>query len=196
MRCTVGKMWVALPALLAALVAGCVVPPQPPFAVGLESTPTPAAPATVQPAKRTSSDTLFALRAGETAHVDDAGIDVTFVGVTADERCPLNLLCEIDGPVRLALRVGGGEQAEPDTFDLEVYTNEFGLTDISAPDSMPGARRGAWSISVIALTPYPDARRPNRPLHYQAALVVLPAGAAAQSGSQSTQGQPPPPAPR
>ena len=114
---------VALIGWIVLLLAGCSVPPLHPFTGGTAGTPTPAPPAV----KETRTDTLFALRVGETARVADANLDVTFAGVMADERCPLNVECFVSGPVRLALQVGstGGATAtldvDPDQLPQKVY---------------------------------------------------------------------------
>src|SRR5689334_11857043 len=61
-------------------------------------------------AKHASIGKDFTLAVGKSAVVDGQNVEVRFVQVIEDSRCPLGLTCLWAGQVRVRLLVGGSEQ--------------------------------------------------------------------------------------
>jgi hypothetical protein len=101
----------------------------------------------------------FSLRVNQTANIEPAGIDVTFVNVTEDSRCPSDVTCVWAGQVsivvnvkapggegQLALTLGGG-RGEAKTF-------------------------GNYSIRLVDVQPYPVSTKEISLSDYVATLVA------------------------
>ena len=99
---------------------------------------------------------------GETAVLPSADLNVKFVDLLFESRCPSNVQCVEAGEARISIRVSQGE-AEAET--LEMNTNPPLKQDVVS--------YGDFQIQLTALNPYPeeiDQRIPAR--RYEATFVV------------------------
>jgi hypothetical protein len=86
----------------------------------------------------------FELRAGESASIEGADLTVTFLGVTGDSRCPLNVACVWagDASVKIRLRKAGLADAE-----AELHSNgDQGPQEVT---------HDGYRIAFRKLEPYP-----------------------------------------
>ena len=90
----------------------------------------------------------FLLAAGESASIPEINLRVRFLGVLADSRCPLDVLC-----------VSAGD-AKTDTLHTD-----------SDPHFIQVARA---ELRLVRLDPYPRAARPTAPGEYVVTLVTHP----------------------
>jgi hypothetical protein len=104
-------------------------------------------------------DEQVTLAPGQTAPVAGASIQLRFVGVSGDSRCPADALCIQGGDaiVQLELLRPNGEVNR-----LELHTGR------SEP-----ARHGMFTISLVELSPYPFSSRPIAPGDYRARVRVV-----------------------
>lgn len=101
----------------------------------------------------------FALRVGETATIPAAGLELTFLAVTGDSRCPVDVVCVWAGaaPVRLRVRLA----ARDTTLQLD---------PVQGPRA---ASVAGWRVELRDLTPAPHAGQPIPTSAYQAVLRVI-----------------------
>jgi hypothetical protein len=113
-----------------------------------------ASPATPPPV---ALDTDVTLARGETAGVKDTRLEVGFVDVTEDSRCPSDVQCVWAGEVkvRLSLRRGLDEPIR-----TEVREGEAMALD-------------GYRVILVRVTPYPMSTRPPRPNDYRATLKIV-----------------------
>ena len=147
--------WLAL-ALLCVVLAGCQAGP--PFAA---APPTAAA-----------LDEPFALRAGESAQLADANLEVTFASVPADGRCPTNIQCAETAPVRVVVSVAEMDGADSSEFPFQCHTTQEGEVIATAPDTHVSEQVGPFEITLLRVTPYPDALQATEPGDYRIEVVV------------------------
>jgi hypothetical protein len=104
-------------------------------------------------------DDSFELRPGETATVSGEGLTVSFEGVPADSRCPVDVTCITagDATVRLRARKAGLPDGEP-----ELHTN----------DGPHEASYDGYRIVLRKLEPLPRDGVTLTPGDYVATLVV------------------------
>lgn len=119
-------------------------------------TPVPDEPA---PVRAAVGDTVR-LTPGGSAHLGDAGLRISFEGITADSRCPRGVECVWSGDAvaRLALASAG-----TGVTTVELHTHLEPRT----------AMRGAYAIELLAVEPYPEHGRPVRREDYVAVLRVI-----------------------
>jgi hypothetical protein len=101
----------------------------------------------------------FTLKLGQTARVKGEALQVKFASVVEDSRCPKGEQCIRQGSARISLEVTSGEDKP---VALELMTE-------------PGAQEAAhseYSLTLVALDPYPTANRQAAPEDYRATLVV------------------------
>ena len=102
----------------------------------------------------------FELRAGEKVSVGGE-LDLTFLGVPQDSRCPKGEQCITAGKARLRLQATP-RGAEPVAFELETESSsESGEMDIAG-----------FRIILLNLSPFPVTGRPLLPGDYVARLSV------------------------
>jgi len=147
---------IAFITLLLSLLAG---------AMGGDGAPPPGATPT---ATATASNTPFTpdgrpgqeafLHPGERAvfEADGERLEVLFVGVTADSRCPVDVTCIWAGEARVAL-------------DFVGLMSWEGTLSAGAGASVIVA---GWIVTVTDLTPAPRSDRPIAPGDYQVRMVV------------------------
>jgi hypothetical protein len=100
----------------------------------------------------------FELRSGASAMLD-GGLTITFDRVASDSRCPMNALCIWAGDAVVALSISQGPGG---SVSRELHTN--------AAESVTSYL--AYSITLLALAPYPRTDRQISPGDYVATLTV------------------------
>lgn len=159
---------IALVCCLTMIVAGCQ----------LVETPTPTV-------VRAAMDEPFTLRWGETARLPDARLDVTFVSVPTDGRCPRSIECAATLPVEVAIKVQYTGFSVSSQLVLSAHTDQDGNVIPNAPGVLPADRYGSVLITLRSVTPYPETRRQIRPEEYAVTLLVTPVAEPTPSGTQT-----------
>ena len=101
----------------------------------------------------------FTLAPGQVALVEGADVNVQFVRVSGDSRCPADAICIQGGDAVVQVRVmddGGAGQYELHTGD----------------SSQAHASHRNLRIDLLELQPYPFSSRPIEPEDYRATLAV------------------------
>jgi hypothetical protein len=101
----------------------------------------------------------FSLRVNQTANIEPAGINVTFVNVTEDSRCPSDVECVWAGQVSIVVDVsapGGNSQLDLTLSGGQSETKSF----------------GNYSIRLVDVQPYPVSTKEISLSDYVAMLVV------------------------
>ena len=101
----------------------------------------------------------FTLAPGEAATVAGASLQVRFVRVSGDSRCPGDAICIQGGDAIVQLNVGNGS----DAADYELHTGDASRSAVS---------HGGFRVELVSLQPYPFASRPFSPDQYRATLKV------------------------
>jgi hypothetical protein len=92
------------------------------------------------------------------------GVEITFVSVLEDSRCPQGAMCIWEGEARVALDVKKTGQPSPVRVELST------LPDKSS------ANVDGYRIELQRVDPYPELNRPLPPLEqYRVILLVTPA---------------------
>ena len=117
------------------------------------SSSTPRAPRTVP------LDREFELRIGETANLDSGRVNVTFVALVSDSRCPGDVTCIHEGNAEIELLVTGDEGDK----SISLNTSRRMAHD---------ERYGLYRIALTQLVPYPRTDRPIEERDYGATLVI------------------------
>jgi hypothetical protein len=103
----------------------------------------------------------FQLRAGESAAMTAENLQITFVKVTEDSRCPSNVQCIWAGQAKVVLTAVAAGMPR----DIE-------LTLGGGSPSAASASFGAYTVELRNLEPYPDATRQIKPGDTIATLLV------------------------
>ncbi len=104
-------------------------------------------------------DEQLTLAPGQTAAVPGTPVQLRFVGVTGDSRCPADALCIQGGDAVVALDL---LQPSGRSDRLELHTG-----------NLQPARHGMFTISLVELSPYPFSSRPIAPGDYRARIRVV-----------------------
>jgi hypothetical protein len=115
------------------------------------------------PAAGVSLRQEFTLKLGQTVRVKGESLRVKFVSVVEDSRCPKGEQCIRQGSAKISLEVTSGED-KPVALEL--------TTEPSAQEEATGAAHLGYSVTLVALDPYPLANRQTAPEDYRATLVV------------------------
>ncbi len=101
----------------------------------------------------------FTLAPGEVATVRDVDVNVQFVDVTGDSRCPADALCIQGGDALVHIRVldGGATSA------YELHTGDSSRATVT---------HNQLRIALVELQPYPFSSRTIAPGEYRATLTV------------------------
>jgi len=99
----------------------------------------------------------FTLAPNEVATVRDTGLNVQFVQVTGDSRCPADAICIQGGDALVHIRVSDGSSAS--TYEL--HTGDLSRASIV---------HGSVKIALVELQPYPFSSRTIAPGDYRATL--------------------------
>lgn len=111
-----------------------------------------------------SLDEAFGLRVGASAHVAGTSLEVGFVGVSGDSRCPKDVQCVWEGDATVRIRLGGGEDPEQ---IAELHT---------AQGRERTAVHGEYGVRLQRLDPRPLSERPVEASEYCAILEVTVGG--------------------
>jgi hypothetical protein len=101
------------------------------------------------------------LSAGETVPVGDAGLQLTFLDVTEDSRCPSDVVCIQAGQATITV------EAEMDGRDLGTVSLTLGPGEGSAPEKLDG-----YTLELTRLDPYPVTTMTIQPEDYVAYVTV------------------------
>ena len=104
-------------------------------------------------------DREFELRIGETANLDSGRVNVTFVALVSDSRCPGDVTCIQEGNAEIELLVTGDEGDKR----MSLNTNRR---------MAQNDRYGLYRIALTQLVPYPRTDRPIEERDYGATLVI------------------------
>lgn len=100
----------------------------------------------------------FTLAPGQTAQVEGTGLSVTFEGVSADSRCPVDVTCVWEGDA--VVDVSARPDADP---RRELHTSGRYASE---------AEVGEYRMRLVELAPVPRAGASPAPGDYRATLVV------------------------
>jgi hypothetical protein len=101
----------------------------------------------------------FTLAPGEVATVRDVDVNVQFVDVTGDSRCPADALCIQGGDALVRIRVLDRDA----TSAYELHTGD---------SSRATVKHNQHRIALVELQPYPFSSRTIAPGEYRATLTV------------------------
>lgn len=105
----------------------------------------------------------FTLKLGQTVRFKGESLRVKFASVVEDSRCPRGEQCVRQGSAKISLEVTSGEDK---TAALELTTGQ------GAQEEAAGVAHLGYSVTLVALDPYPTADRQAAPEDYRATLVV------------------------
>lgn len=100
----------------------------------------------------------FTLSPGATATVQGTSIQIQFVRVSGDSRCPRDAVCIQGGDALVHVRVTGNGAG-----DYELHTGN---------ESLAAVTHGDLRIELVTLQPYPFSSRTIAPEEYRATLAV------------------------
>ena len=103
-------------------------------------------------------DQAFTLEVGETATLQGRPVEIRFIGVTGDSRCPIDVACVTGGDavVQISTRSGTG----PDVL-YELHTGD-----------LKPVQHGTLTIALVRLEPDPFSSQTIPPEDYRATLLV------------------------
>ena len=101
----------------------------------------------------------FTLAPGEAATVTGASLQVRFVRVTGDSRCPGDAICIQGGDAIVQISVGNRNGSA----DYELHTGDSSRSAVS---------HAGFRVELVSLEPYPFSSRPFSPDQYRAILKV------------------------
>lgn len=135
-----------------AVACGCAATPTPTPGMAPAEPPVPEPVATAR--------TEVRLQVGESAPLEDAGIQVTFDAVEGDSRCAKGETCVWEGSATVRLSVTGAAGSQ--SFALQ--TSRRAGPDVAA--------YGDWAIRIVALEPVPVQGREAAPSAYVVTLRI------------------------
>jgi hypothetical protein len=100
----------------------------------------------------------FTLAPGEAALIEDASLQVQFLSVSGDSRCPADAVCIQGGDALVHVRVTNGASAE-----FVLHTGDLSRASVS---------HAGVEIELVQLQPYPFSSRTIEPVEYRATLKV------------------------
>lgn len=112
----------------------------------------------------------FTLKAGQSELVQDAGINVTFVGISADSRCPTGVTCIRAGEAKVWIKAAKIPSARGTIYSSEfemargagLPIDEKNLSDID----------GRYALRLLEVNPYPAAGSPIPDNDYSVTLEL------------------------
>jgi uncharacterized Zn finger protein len=105
----------------------------------------------------------FVLRVGQEVTVAEQKLNIKFVSVPEDSRCPKGVNCIWAGNVRVMLQV---TKVGSKPFKVELSLNPRDFPDGEAANS------GNYKIKLVGVEPYPVADQPIKASDYTATLSV------------------------
>jgi hypothetical protein len=116
----------------------------------------------------------FALKWGHPGAVGATGVIVMFEGIVVDPRCPQGVTCEWEGPVAAEFTVYGPSGA-PAHIVLTAHTDGEGSVLPPGDDVVAADTAHGYTVTLLKVTPYPQARDVTPPGDYEVWLRVDPA---------------------
>jgi len=149
--------------VLVVIAVLCISPMQTP-AFAFDDEVVPEQPAAEQPAVPPSPGTDVNIPYGRTVDLDGGALQVTFVSVQEDSRCPMEVMCVWQGRAVTVFRatVDGVDQGEINLVLLGLTATRSGNTTAV----------GQYTLRLDTLEPYPKASQRTPPEQYVATLHV------------------------
>lgn len=117
---------------------------------------------TVSAANLSSNDYQFKLKINQTSSLESGSIQVKFLNVTADSRCPSDVKCVWEGEVRILVNIIKGNQ------DL----GDFNLITRSGDKDLSIQVFDGHSIKIVKVEPYPTSGKKIPLSDYVTTLVI------------------------
>ncbi|MFZ5879321.1 MAG: hypothetical protein ACOY0R_08115 [Chloroflexota bacterium] len=112
-------------------------------------------PATPPPPLTASVGTEFTLAPGGSALIEEAGLTLTLIAVSSDERCPSKIECFASGPVTLSVSAQKGSGEATDLI-LQTFTSNDGLAPTMEFEGIQSQTLfEGYHIKVTSVLPYP-----------------------------------------
>lgn len=109
-----------------------------------------------------SLDTPFQLKVGQTAFIGSENLNIKFLNVTEDSRCPKGAKCVWRGVAVINI----------DVFNGEDYLGQFELADYDIYKYNSTAGAGGYSIKLLSLEPGTSISKTPALSDYVATLLV------------------------
>ena len=115
----------------------------------------------------------FELPSGGTVSLDSESVQITFIGVVLDGRCPLDVLCFVQGSVEVELVVTTGSDQQATIILSNVWSRIYSpMTDTQIFNRHTLDTLG-YRITLLEVSPYPEYHdRPIPPEDYAVRLHV------------------------
>jgi sRNA-binding carbon storage regulator CsrA len=112
-----------------------------------------------------------ALKVGETLRYDSE-LELTFLAVRKDRRCPINAACLTQGDAVVVLRVKAGNQAPRNVrIHTDLKPRKVVIPANKFPEGMAGIPK-SYVISIARLNPLPTGRRITPQSDYRLKLRI------------------------
>jgi hypothetical protein len=108
-----------------------------------------------------SLNTSFQLRINQTGIVEPANINITFLNITEDSRCPEGTVCVWPGQVKALFRLDT-QQSQGNLFNLTLNSNET-----QSEKNITG-----YSVKLFSIDPYPESSKRTSINRYEATLSI------------------------
>lgn len=104
-------------------------------------------------------DSPFQLKVGQTAVVDSENLKISFLNVTADSRCPSNVMCFWEGEAVISVSISEGDK-DLSNFNLSTYGQKETVG------------YGGYFIKLLKVEPYPATTKIIDISDYNVTLIV------------------------
>ncbi len=104
----------------------------------------------------------FQLRPNQAAQVNAEPIQITFITISEDSRCPLEVSCIRAGQATATFKLQGQANQE----------NTFELTLAAAQSDLAVHQLDGYSIQLMKVDPYPKTTQTIKPLDYKVTVVI------------------------
>ena len=103
----------------------------------------------------------FPIKVGQQLKLEGADLQVKFVGVVQDSRCPTNVNCIWAGNAEVSLE-----------WKQDKCTTAVTLNTHATPEAGDESKVGGFRVKLIKLEPYPHSEKKISPGDYTATLLV------------------------
>ena len=119
------------------------------------------------------TDNEFILAPSQIATIIGTDINIKFISVSSDERCPNGMECAMSGPVTVSLSTQSGNAPE-ESLVLQTFTDGNGRAPEMHFEGIDNSSAiGNFLIQVKAVTPYPQGSfGPIKDRDYRVTLLV------------------------
>lgn len=146
------------------------------------------------PPRVAERDQPFRLQTGQSVRLPAIDLEVAFVTVLVDGRCPTGIQCAATLPVEIELTIVRTGAGVGTPLRLSAHTDNTGAVIPTAPGVVTSVVYDDNTISLLAVTPYPDVQRKTVLADYRVTLLVTggeaqqpPEVTATPDGSDATQ---------